>query len=106
MKNVKKLCNYNGCDLVELVELVNSLERTRSDEKWFFQCDAHRREKVSFRDVQSNPRYYSYTTDKKDDVLDWIAERDCEFKKFSAEVKFSRHYKIGRVVVIKRTEIE
>lgn len=83
MKNLSKLkkFKYNGDNLLELVEIVASLEKSSPNEKWLFDCQrCISNQSISFEDVMNSKSFiYESVYHTKEEVVEWIAARDCDF---------------------------
>lgn len=81
MKNLSKLkkFKYNGDNLLELVEIVASLEKSSPNEKWLFDCQRIIDKPISFEDVMKGHYIGSTICHTKEEAVEWIAARDCDF---------------------------
>lgn len=85
MKNLSKLkkFKYNGDNLLELVEIVASLEKSSPNEKWLFDCQKWIDKPISFEDamkgIHCEPIIYESVYHTKEEAVEWIAARDCDF---------------------------
>lgn len=102
MKNLSKLkrFKYNGDNLLELVEIVASLEKSSPNEKWLFDCQKSIDEPISFENVMNGHHNGTTICHTKEEVVEWIAARDCDFDRHYVGLT-TRAYRRGRNYIVK-----
>lgn len=108
MKNLSKLkkFKYNGDNLLELVEIVASLEKSSPNEKWRFVCHKISDKPFSFEDfmncingIHDEPVIDESVYHTKEEVVEWIAARDCDFDRHYTAMTTRIHRRASNYIV-------